>query len=143
MLITEDKYFIFDKPRNENFVYKTKYCITVMQCIGYKVLKTIFRKKASDDKKYYVSICGIFKDEAFYLKEWIEYHKKAGVDHIYLYNNNSTDNYLTVIKPYLEERYIDLIDWSKTSDKQAIKKSVTDKFSIDNMILEISSEYLV
>lgn len=24
MLITEDKYFIFDKPRNENFVYKTK-----------------------------------------------------------------------------------------------------------------------
>lgn len=114
-----------------------------MQCIGYKVLKTIFRKKASDDKKYYVSICGIFKDEAFYLKEWIEYHKKAGVDHIYLYNNNSTDNYLTVIKPYLEERYIDLIDWSKTSDKQAIKKSVTDKFSIDNMILEISSEYLV
>ena len=35
------------------------------------------------------------------------------------------------------------IDWSKTSDKQAIKKSVTDKFSIDNMILEISSEYLV
>ena len=37
----------------------------------------------------------------------------------------------------------DFIDWSKTSDKQAIKKSVTDKFSIDNMILEISSEYLV
>ena len=23
MLITEDKYFIFDKSRNENFVYKT------------------------------------------------------------------------------------------------------------------------
>lgn len=114
MLKTEDKHFIFDKPRNENFVYKTKYCITVMQCIGYKVLKTIFRKKASDDKKYYVSICGIFKDEAFYLKEWIEYHKKAGVDHIYLYNNNSTDNYLTVIKPYLEEGYVDLIDWPKS-----------------------------
>ena len=27
MLITEDKYFIFDKPRNENFVYKTKVTI--------------------------------------------------------------------------------------------------------------------
>ena len=54
MLITEDKHFIFDKPRNENFVYKTKYGITVMQCIGYKVLKTILRKKASNDKKYYV-----------------------------------------------------------------------------------------
>ena len=42
----------------------------------------------------------------------------------------------------IQELY-DFIDWSKTSDKQAIKKSVTDKFSIDNMILEISSEYLV
>lgn len=36
----------------------------------------------------------------------------------------------------------DFIDWSKNIDKQKIKKRITDKFSINNMIIEISSEYL-
>lgn len=47
MIITEDKHFIFDKPRNENIVYKIKYGITFIQCLGYKVIKSIFRKKVS------------------------------------------------------------------------------------------------
>ena len=42
--------------------------------------------------KYYFSICAIFKDESLSIKEWIEYHKLIGVEHFYLYNNNSTDS---------------------------------------------------
>lgn len=111
MVRIEDKYFIFDKPRNENIVYYIKLIITFVQTAYYKVVKSIIRIKASDNKKYYVSICGIFKDEAPYLKEWIEYHIKAGVDHIYLYNNNSSDNYFEVIKPFVSFGFVDLIDW--------------------------------
>ena len=29
---------------------------------------------------YELAIVAIFRDEAFYLKEWIEYHRMAGVD---------------------------------------------------------------
>lgn len=34
-----------------------------------------------------------------------------GVDHFYLYNNSSTDNYLQVLEPYINSGLIDLIDW--------------------------------
>ena len=44
-------------------------------------------------KSYNVSACAIFQNEAPYLKEWIEYHRLIGVEHFYLYNNGSTDNY--------------------------------------------------
>lgn len=111
MLKIEDKYFIFDKPRTEDATYRIKYLITVAQCIYYRIVKNLLRKKADDNKKHYISICGIFKDEGTYLREWIEYHKKVGIDHIYLYNNNSSDNYLDVIKTYVASGFIDLIDW--------------------------------
>lgn len=64
-----------------------------------------------------LSICAIFKDEAPYLKEWIEFHKLQGVQHFYLYNNNSTDNYKKVLKPYLKANQVTLVDWLYTFEQ--------------------------
>ena len=36
-------------------------------------------RKPKYDKKYAMSICGIFKNEARFLKEWIEYHQLVGI----------------------------------------------------------------
>lgn len=63
------------------------------------------------EKKYTLSIAAIFKNEATYFKEWIEYHRLVGVDHFYLYNNGSTDRFLDVLRPYIQEGIISLIDW--------------------------------
>ncbi|GMO28402.1 MAG: hypothetical protein Ta2B_09090 [Termitinemataceae bacterium] len=52
---------------------------------------------------YSLSICAILKNEADYIKEWIEYHRIAGADHFYLYDDNSTDNLLDILKPYIDE----------------------------------------
>ena len=60
---------------------------------------------------YYLSIATIFRNEAPYLKEWIEYHLMMGVDHFYLYNNMSEDNYLEVLNPYIEHDIVTLVDW--------------------------------
>ena len=48
----------------------------------------------------YFSICMNFKDEAIYLKDWVEYHLSIGVDHFYLYNNESSDNFLEILKTH-------------------------------------------
>lgn len=63
------------------------------------------------DFKYKVSLCLIFKDEGPYLKEWLEYHLLIGVDHFYLYNNNSEDNFREVLAPYVEKGIVTLIDF--------------------------------
>lgn len=61
--------------------------------------------------QYQVVACAIFQNETFFLKEWIEYHKIIGVEHFYLYNHLSSDQYLEVLAPYIEEGSVELFDW--------------------------------
>lgn len=60
---------------------------------------------------FYLSIGAIFQNEAPYLKEWVEFHKMLGVEHFYLYDNDSTDNPLEVLQPYIAEGLVDYIPW--------------------------------
>ncbi len=46
-------------------------------------------------------ICCLFKNEAPFLKEWIEFHLKQGFQKLYLINNRSSDNFHEVLKPYI------------------------------------------
>jgi hypothetical protein len=62
-------------------------------------------------KRYNLSVCAIFKEEGRYLKEWIEYHRLVGVDHFYLYSNNSKDHFRRVLTPYIKEGVVTLIHW--------------------------------
>lgn len=39
---------------------------------------------------YYLSVCCIVKDENRYLEEWINYHRRIGVEHFFIYDNEST-----------------------------------------------------
>jgi hypothetical protein len=48
------------------------------------------------------SIVACMKNEAPYLKEWIEFHKLVGFEHFYLYDNQCTDDTREVLKPYEE-----------------------------------------
>ena len=65
----------------------------------------------SEDYQYELSIGAIFQNEAPYLKEWIEFHKLVGVEHFYLFNNCSTDDYLAILQPYIESGEVDLFQW--------------------------------
>jgi glycosyl transferase family 92 len=62
--------------------------------------------------QYQLSICAIFQNEAQWMKEWIDYHHSMGVEHFWLYNNNSNDNYQEVLKPYIQQGIVDLIQWT-------------------------------
>ena len=57
---------------------------------------------------YNLAVVAIFKDEAPYLREWLDYHLLAGVDHFYLYDNGSTDNSAQVLAPYVEANLVTL-----------------------------------
>lgn len=68
------------------------------------------------DHKYTLSICAIFRDEAPYLKEWIEFHRLMGVEHFYLYNHQSQDNYKEVLQPYILMGVVELKDKATAAD---------------------------
>jgi hypothetical protein len=58
-----------------------------------------------------LAITAIFRNEAPYLKEWIEFHYKAGFEHFYLFDNLSTDHPRNILEPYLSQGLATLISW--------------------------------
>lgn len=66
---------------------------------------------AKERFRYEISIGAMFQNEAPYLREWIEYHRLIGVDHFYLYNNNSDDDFESVLKPYIQKKIVEIIHW--------------------------------
>jgi hypothetical protein len=59
----------------------------------------------------YLSVCSIYRDDADYLAEWVEFHRLVGVERFFLYNNFSTDDHLEVLAPYIEEGLVVVDDW--------------------------------
>lgn len=110
MIKTENKYFIYDKPRKIELKYFARFLFVKAENAFYRVCYRLAEKK-TEEKKYRVAVCAIFKNEGPYLKEWIEYHLVVGVDHFYMYNNNSTDDYLKILQPYIDAGKVTLIDW--------------------------------
>ena len=60
----------------------------------------------------YLSVCATYRDDAAYLREWIEFHRLVGVERFFLYNNNSRDEHRDVLAPYLDSGTVVLHDWS-------------------------------
>lgn len=67
-----------------------------------QVKKRIKEIEKSKEKKVYLSIACVLKNEGQYIHEWIEFHKKAGVERFYLFDNESTDNILEILKEYIK-----------------------------------------
>jgi hypothetical protein len=87
------------------------------------------KRSRLSEPKYTFSVCGIFKNEDLSLKEWIEYHLAVGVEHFYLYNNNSTDNFESILSPYIKDNIVTLIDWPLAQEQQMpAYKDCFDKF---------------
>ncbi len=51
---------------------------------------------------YDLAVVAIMKNEAPYVKEWLDYHILAGVDHFYIYDNESPDNLKEILQPYID-----------------------------------------
>lgn len=64
--------------------------------------------------RYELTACLKFKNVARYLAEWIEFHQIVGFQHFYVYNNNSTDDYIEALAPYRDEGSITLYEWPET-----------------------------
>lgn len=69
-----------------------------------------------------LAVVSIFKDEAPYLDEWLQFHRAQGVAHFYLYNNGSTDDYIQSLEAHRE--YVTLIDWAIPFAEKGQQRSI-------------------
>ncbi|MDR2769872.1 MAG: glycosyltransferase family 92 protein, partial [Rickettsiales bacterium] len=81
-----------------------------------RVLPVIFAPKFRGMDE--LSIICMVRDEAPYLREWIEYHRLAGVSRFYLFDNESKDDIRRILQPYVDEG---LVVYEYLSDEQIDK----------------------
>lgn len=127
-MIKQNKYFINDIQSTSTIKYIAKRCISFVESFYYKCHQYLY-KNSTKEKKYNVSICAIFKNEAPYLKEWIEFNNIVGVDHFYMYNNNSEDDYEAVLKSYIKSGLVTLIDWPQNQKQMECYQTCIKDFS--------------
>lgn len=68
----------------------------------------------------YLSACLCFKNSASYLAEWLAFYTALGVEHFYLYNNESTDAHEDVVAPYVAAGAATVIDFPGVGMQQAM-----------------------
>ena len=74
----------------------------------FKAMKLKWRMKHyHTPPRYYLAICAIAKNEGPYFHEWIEWHRKQGVEKFYIYDNESTDGTREVLEPYIASGLVD------------------------------------
>ena len=66
-------------------------------------------KRDNTATRYNLGVCVIAKNEGPYLKEWIDWHRKKGVDKFYFYDNGSTDETEEILKPYISSGLVEHI----------------------------------
>jgi glycosyl transferase family 92 len=53
----------------------------------------------------------IYRNQARFLPEWIEFHRLVGVERFFLYNNLSDDDHREVLDTYVRDGTVVLHDW--------------------------------
>jgi hypothetical protein len=61
--------------------------------------------------KPYLSICASYRWEGPYLREWVAFHRLVGVERFFLYDNDSDDEHLDALAPYVDDGTVLLRHW--------------------------------
>ena len=63
------------------------------------------------DPPHELCVAAIMRNEGPYLEEWIDFHRLCGVERFILYDNDSTDDTVGILQPYVDKGVVTLIPW--------------------------------
>jgi len=81
--------------------------------------------------KYNSAIIAMFKNESMVIKEWIDHYKWQGIGHIYLLNNDSSDDFLPILQPYINDGYVTLYNFPERHRQEKYYNIVFDEVRND------------
>ena len=97
-------------------VRRTRWLRTVI--FGLQNASSMLRRRhkgseLSRDPKYFLAAMIRVKDEGRFLPEWLAYHWTIGIEHIFVYDNNSSDNTEMIIRPFVDRGLVTYIKWPR------------------------------
>lgn len=74
-------------------------------------------KRHHDTPRHYLAVCAIAKNEGEYFKEWLDWHLRMGVDHFYIYDNESDDNTRQILQQYIDKGLVTYEFWQSRNTR--------------------------
>ncbi len=93
---------------------------------------------------YDFSVAAIIKNEQNII-EWLEYHRLVGVNHFYIYDNESTDGLKEKLQPYMDEGVVTYIYFPGRYQQMPAYNHAIEHFKYDTKWLAVidGDEYLI
>jgi glycosyltransferase involved in cell wall biosynthesis len=77
---------------------------------------------------HYLTACLIFKDSAPYLDEWVRFHLAVGFEHLYLYDNDSSDDCELAVRPFVARGKVTLHKWPGFAQQANVIQNCLDTY---------------
>lgn len=87
-------------------------------------------------RRYGVVLVAMFRNEAPYLLEWVSHHVALGVEHVYLYDHASDDDFMDVLAPLVARG---LVTVTPVRDIFHGKKEAVDKVLKMKLVVQLST----
>lgn len=99
---------------------------------------------STPESAYDLSIAAIIKNEETII-EWIEYHLMVGVQHFYIYDNESTDGLERKLQKYIQDGIVTYISWPGKYQQMPVYNHAVSHFQYETKWLAIidGDEYIV
>lgn len=68
------------------------------------------------------------KDEARFLPEWLAHHHNLGVEHFFVYDNNSSDDTEAVVAPFVERGLVTYVPWPNVPASPSCEADLLARF---------------
>ena len=85
--------------------------------------------------EYGISVAAIVKDEAEYIEEWIQFHVLMGIEHFYIYDNESSDGTTEILKEYEKTGLVTYIYWPGKDQQVPAYSNAIDRFKNDSIYI--------
>ncbi|KAL3636660.1 hypothetical protein CASFOL_018959 [Castilleja foliolosa] len=97
--------------------------------VGKSAIDSVARVKSNEpnpnprpvhgNKQHEMCVCTMLRNQARFLREWVTYHSRIGVDRYFIYDNNSDDDIERVVDSLVDDNYNitrHLWPWIKTQE---------------------------
>lgn len=99
----------------ESFLWRViRWKVSFLEDVKQKLKYGKYRTRIDNSDPHaldYYSVALIVKNEARYMREYMLFYKATGADRIYLYDNDSTDNLMEVIEPFVSSGFVIYQKW--------------------------------
>jgi len=88
-------------------------------------------RKDKTSPKCCLAVCTIAKNEGVYFEEWIDWHRKMGVEKFYIYDNESSDDTKKILTPYVESGLVEYIFWPGKKQQLPVYDDCIERHRLD------------